>query len=224
LKRAKILKFPLKILVHDPSGPLMKKILIPIIIIGIAGLVIASRRTSAPQLDQPTQVSIGWVKGNQNSDIKLVEYSDFQCPACAVYYPVAKQLMQEFGDKIAFEYRHLPLKQHRNAEPAALAAEAAGMQGKFWEMHNLLFERQNEWSDQQNAGETFIKYAQAFNLDINKFKSDTDSSELKKKVRDSYENGISAGVNATPTFFLNGKKIATPRSYEEFADIIRKAL
>src|SRR3989338_2093696 len=105
-----------------------------------------------------------WVKGNKEAKVTLIEYSDFQCPACGAYYPVVKQLNEEVGDKIVIAYRNFPLRQvHQNAQIAAQAAEAAGKQGKFWEIHDMLFENQKEWSSYVNAKEIFIKYAQSLN-------------------------------------------------------------
>ena len=172
-------------------------------------------------------LSSDWVKGNKESKIILIEYSDFQCPACGIYYPIVNKLAEEFGDKIAIIYRHFPLKSiHRNAEAAALAAEAAGRQGKFWEMHNALFDNQKEWSDEINSGEYFVKYAGGLpvgqtgvNIDINKFKADLSLQEVKNKVKNDLVGAEKNNLNSTPTFFLNGKKIQ-PRSYEEFKQII----
>lgn len=160
------------------------------------------------------------VKGNKESKVILIEYSDFQCPACGVYYPLINKLVEEFGDKMAVVYRHFPLKSiHRNAEPAALAAEAAGKQGKFWEIHNALFDNQKEWSDKFSPSELFIKYAESIGVDINKFKTDLSSKEVKNKVKNDLASANKNNLDHTPTFFLNGKEIQ-PRNYEEFKQAI----
>lgn len=162
-----------------------------------------------------------WVKGGKEAKVVLIEYSDFECPACANYAPIMKQIVQDFGDKIAFVYRHFPLKQnHLNAESAAWASESAGKQNKFWEMHDMLFENQKEWENSGNAEEYFRKYAQALNLDIEQFKKDINSEEIKNKVENDFQSGLRSGINSTPTFFLNGNKIKNPRNYEEFENII----
>ena len=163
-----------------------------------------------------------WIKGNKESKITLIEYSDFQCPACVSYYPIIKQVIDSYGDKLVFAYRHFPLSQHKNAELAAITAEAAGRQGKFWEMHDAIFNNQKEWSENSNAKELFIKYAGDISLNIEQLKSDMTSEELKNKVKSDLNSGISAGVNSTPTFFLNGKKIS-PQSYEDFKNIIEQS-
>ncbi|MEK7131726.1 MAG: thioredoxin domain-containing protein, partial [Patescibacteria group bacterium] len=101
-----------------------------------------------------------WIKGAPLKDtrVTLIEYSDFQCPACGAYYPMVKQLGQEFKN-LSIVYRHFPLPQHANARPAAQAAEAAGQQGKFWEMHDIVFDNQNSWAGSKSVEEVFIAYA-----------------------------------------------------------------
>ncbi|OGF63404.1 hypothetical protein A2926_03960 [Candidatus Giovannonibacteria bacterium RIFCSPLOWO2_01_FULL_44_40] len=178
----------------------------------------AGNNSTASALDAVSEQD--WWKGNKNAQIVLIEYSDFQCPACAIYYPLVNKLSEELGDKISFVYRHFPLKQHQNAEPAAWAAEAAGRQGKFWEMHDLIFENQKIWSDQKNAEELFIKYAEALSLDMAKFKEDVGSKEINEKVESDYQSGLRAGVDSTPTFFLNGKRIQNSQNYEEFKNAV----
>ncbi|MBI5079069.1 thioredoxin domain-containing protein [Candidatus Wolfebacteria bacterium] len=167
-----------------------------------------------------------YFKGNKEASAILVEYSDFQCPACAAYYPLMKRLSEEFGDKMVFVYRHFPLSQHQNAEAAAIAVEAAGRQGKFWEMHDLIFDNQNEWSKSAkwSAKDVFVKYAQRLNLDAEKFKADFDLKEIKQKVANDLESGAKAQVRGTPTFFLNGEKLSNPGNYEEFKKIIEAAI
>lgn len=165
-----------------------------------------------------------WVRGNRDAKVIITEYSDFQCPACASYYEVVKMAHKEFGDSVAFVYRHFPLKQiHANAEISALSAEAAGKQGKFWEMHDIIFENQKKWEKEKGAKEIFISYAKELGLNVEQFKQDLDSKEVKSKVDSDYKSGIEAKVNHTPTFFLNGKEIENPRSYEEFKKIINDA-
>ncbi|OGN05468.1 MAG: hypothetical protein A2746_00110 [Candidatus Yanofskybacteria bacterium RIFCSPHIGHO2_01_FULL_44_22] len=165
-----------------------------------------------------------WTKGNKEAKVVLVEYSDFQCPACAYYQPLFKKLSEEFGDKITFAYRHFPLRQHQNARLAAYAAEAAGRQNKFWEMHDLIFENQNRWENRGDAENIFTGYARTLGLDIDEFKNGLSSKEIKDKVENDYQSGIRSNVNATPTVFLNGEKIKVPPNYDELQNIINEAL
>lgn len=184
-----------------------------------------SRQNSSSVPGVNTVSSSDWTRGNKEAKTVLIEYSDFQCPACGTYYPVLKKLQQKFGESVVFAYRHFPLRQiHANAELAARSVEAAGKQSKFWELHDILFENQKTWSNQPNAKETIIQYAQSLNLDMDRFKTDLDSKEVKEKINNDYKSGIAARVNATPTFFLNGNKPDNPRSYEEFKDLIQKAI
>lgn len=167
------------------------------------------------------------VKGSQSAPVVVVEYSDFQCPACGYYYGFTKQLTQEVGDKIAFVYRNYPLKTiHINAENAALAAEAAKLQGKFWEMHDMLFESQGSWGamTKEGARDNFISFAEKLGLDVEKFKTDMDSKEVKTKVNDDVALGDAAQVNSTPSFFVNGKLIENPKTYADFKTLISDAL
>ena len=166
-----------------------------------------------------------WIKGNPEAAVTLIEYGDFQCPACAAYAPLVKQVSEEMTDTLRVVYRHYPLTQiHPNAIPAAQAAEAAGMQGKFWEMHDMLYEKQEEWSEQSNAEELFISYAEELELDIEKFKSDYDSSEVRDAIAADTVLGNQTGVSGTPTFVLNGQSIRAPQSVEAFKALIESAI
>ena len=165
------------------------------------------------------------VKGAEDSSVVLVEYGDFQCPACGVYFPIVQQLEEEFGDRVQFVYRHYPLRSaHPQAESAARVSEAAGLQGKFWEMHDLLFAGQPQWSGDRNAQDTFVEYARELELDIEKFESDMDSSDVRDRVQQDLSGGNLAGVQGTPTFFLQGKRIASPQTHEVFQAILLEAL
>lgn len=192
--------------------------------IGIASNNNATTNTAPALLASAVSVT-DHAKGNSASALTLVEYSDFQCPACGAYYPLVKQITQEFGEKIHFVYRHFPLQNlHAHAKLAAQAAEAAGLQGKFWEMHDQLFENQKYWSDAENAESVFIGYAGSLGLDIAQFTKDLNTNEVQERVNADYESGISSGVNGTPTFFLNGTKLENPQSYDAFKSLIQNAL
>jgi len=191
------------------------------ILIVIGALIFGvAKFTNAPS---GSDVNNDWIKGNREASVTIVEYSDFQCPACGAYYPVTKQLVEEFGENIAFVYRHFPLSQiHKNAELAAQAAEAAGKQNKFWEMHDMIFENQKEWSDERNVKEFFVMYAEALNLNKEQFVADFDLKEVMDKINADYKSGLRYSVNAVPTFFLNEEKLQNPRNYEDFKSIIQE--
>ena len=181
--------------------------------------------TENPTSSVNTIIPSDQIKWNREAKVVLIEYSDFQCPACAAYYSVLKQVAADFKSDVAFVYRHFPLRQiHQNSELAVRAAEAAGKQGKFWEMHDLLFENQKEWSSEKNAGQFFVRYAESLSLNTTQFETDINSSEINDKVNNDYQSGVSFSVNATPTFFLNGEKLQNPRTYDEFKSLLEKAL
>ena len=165
------------------------------------------------------------VKGSASSTVTVIEYSDFQCPACRTYYPIMRQMMVEFGGEVAFVYRHFPLNGiHPNAEFAARAAQAAGKQGKFWEMHDLLFEKQDEWAKVANVQTLFESYANLLGISVEQFRVDWTSAEIKDFVKSQREHSIQIGLQGTPTFFVNGEKIQNPSSAEQLRSIIQAAL
>ncbi len=169
--------------------------------------------------------SDAWAKGDVSSTVVLTEYSDFECPACGNAYPAIKQLLATQGDSIRFEYRHFPLTElHKNAEPAAVVAEAAGKQGKFWEMHDKLFENQKAWSAKgADAQSLFTTYAEELGLDMAQFAADKADSTLLDKVRADRLAAIGLRVNSTPTFFLNGVKLKF-NSFDELSQLVQNAV
>ena len=150
------------------------------------------------------------VTGKTDSNIRLVEFGDFQCPSCGGAAPNVNTLMDEYGDRVGLVFRNFPLATiHPNARAASATAEAAGLQGKYWEMHDLLYERQGDWSNQDatKRTETFNQYAEEVGLDIEKFKTDVASANVGKKISFDQALGKREGVSATPTFYLNGEKL-----------------
>ncbi|HEY4479160.1 MAG TPA: DsbA family protein [Candidatus Paceibacterota bacterium] len=164
-----------------------------------------------------------WMRDNLSASTTLLEYSDFECPACRAYYPVLKQIHDEFGSKIRFVYRHFPLTQHANARLAARAAEAAGVQGKFWEMHDRIFDTQETWAAKPDAEQKFIALAEELGLDMTKFEKDMRSKSIGDKIDSHYSGGQSYGVNVTPTFFINNTRF-TFNSFEEMKKAIQDGI
>ena len=181
---------------------------------------------TSPEIEQAKildTVSAGdWVTRNREAGVTLIEYGDFQCPACGAFHPLVKKLLENHADNFQFAYRHFPLQQHPHAKPAGYAAEAAGLQGKFWEMYDLIFANQNKWTGLKDVEETFMGYAESLGLNMEQFKKDYDSDEVKDEVDRDNESGFANKVNATPTFYLNGVRIQ-PRSYEDFESQILNA-
>ncbi len=165
----------------------------------------------------------GWAKGNVESKIILAEYSDFQCPACKAAEPSVAQIMQEFGDRIRVEYHHFPLPVHKNSEKAALASEAAGMQKKFWEMHDSLFAGQNDWAELDNPTEIFKRYAQDIGLDVAKFEKDMSSGEAIGRMNRDKAMANNLKLDRTPSFLLNGL-LLRPSSFDELRTLIQTGI
>lgn len=201
---------------------------VAVVVLGsILGLVRIVENTPDPTetaLLTETVSAADWFLGGKETPVVLVEYGDYQCPACSAYHNFTKQLVAEFGEKITFVYRHFPLRQiHPNANLAAQAAEAAGEQNKFWEMHNMLYENQNAWAKSPSAEKIFIEYATTLGLNIDKFKTDFDSDAVKDKIEKDLASAKAANLPGTPSFFLNGKSIENPQSYEQFRILINQA-
>jgi len=213
---------------------MQKETLNRIILWAFAGLVLVgsvfalaslASRNSAPKTYPVTQSLTGneIEKGDRNPKAVIVEYSDFQCPACRSYNAALKQLDAKELDKVRFVYRHFPLPGHQNARPAAQAAEAARAQGKFWEMHDLLFEKQNTWAESSDAKKLFIEYAKELKLNLEQFEKDYNSEATKKKINDDISSGFLFDVNSTPSFFINDVKMPTPKNFDEFKQNIKNA-
>lgn len=175
--------------------------------------------------DFPPVTAEDHTKGAVEGHVVLVEYLDFECEACGAYYPIIKSLEETFKTDVTFVARYFPLPGHRNGLPAALAAEAAGRQGKFWEMHNLLFERQKEWGEKQvETPEVFEGFAAELGLDMDKFRTDVASPEVKARIQRDMESGRALGVNSTPSFFINGERIENPQSERDFWRVLESAV
>lgn len=174
----------------------------------------------AEQLDLTSSAAFEQVKGPENAAVTVVEYSDFQCPFCAQAAPIVDQVLAEYPDDVRVVYRHFPLNQiHAQAQLASEAAEAAGNQGQFWEMHDVLFANQSQWSGNLGARGIFETYAEALGLDMEQFNTDLRDGALTDKVDHDYQSGVTAGVQGTPTFFINGERLQTP-SYAGFVSAI----
>ncbi len=178
---------------------------------------------SANEKNNEGVTAIEHIKGNKDAAVTLVEYSDFQCPACAAFQPVLNELMATYGENLRFEYHHYPLPIHNFSQQAAVAAEAAGQQGKFFEMHDKLFENQQEWSTSPTPQAFFIKYAQDLGLDGELFKTHLKSSALRDVVRGDLKKAQDLGLTGTPTFYLNGEKMEI-KTFEDFIGQIAFAI
>lgn len=163
----------------------------------------STNNASAPIGAQPPNML-----GNPNATVTVEEFADFQCPTCAKIHDVMKNVQAAYGSRIKFVFRNYPLTQiHKNAFDAAVAAEAAGRQGKFWDMQNIIFQNQAAWSNSSDVRPVFNEYATKLGLDVERFKSDMAGMETKERVQRDMERGRALNISSTPTIFVNGQSI-----------------
>lgn len=167
-----------------------------------------------PNVIQPGSEQSGLIGdnvfGKTGSPVTLIEYGDFQCPGCGSAYPIVKKVTEKYKDQMAFVFRNFPLTSiHPNARAASAAAEAAGLQGNYWGMYNMLYENQASWESLGASERTdfFASYADELKLDTNQFRTDMTSAAATAKINFDLALGKKAGVDATPTFFLNGERL-----------------
>ena len=197
-----------------------------ICVVFLGGLIVLSRKdaVNVGSIDQTQFQAAAPANGNiadhvlglPKSKVTLVEYGDFQCPYCGQAYPKVKSITTDYASKITFIFRNFPLStMHPNAKAGAAAVEAAGLQGKYWQMHDKLYESQSEWENATTDNRTnqFISYAKTIGVkDIDKFKTDMASDAINKKINFDLALGNKAGVSGTPSFFINGKQVTEEES------------
>ena len=194
-------------------------ILAPLVLIALGYLIIGQGKVYSPVEVAATD----HVRGNPDG-VKLVVYADFQCPACATEHAVLTQAWDRISDRVQLVYRHYPLStSHPHAWEAATFAEAAARQGKFWEMYDLLFINQNYWSTLGDVTAEFEGYAQQLGLDLEQVREDIRSSDVTQKVRNDQLGGTRAGVRSTPTIFIDGRLVPTPRNASELIAAVNAA-
>ena len=158
--------------------------------------------------------------GNLKSPVQLLEFGDFQCPHCGAAHPMLNEIKKRYGSRLVFIFRHFPLSEsHPFAQLAAIASEAAGRQGRFWEMHDLIFENQAGLNK-----EMLIGLAQVLHLDMGIFQQNLADPELFEKVESDFESGIISGVNGTPSFYINGDKYNGQYTFQSLSHALDQAL
>lgn len=213
--------------------PEAKKSALPFIIIGgvlvavIVAVVLMSQRAASNDTAQqntnvnanpgstpsaPRQIAAGaadpYARGATNTTVTLEEFSDFQCPACGGLEPGLRKVVKDYTDRgVKLVFRNYPLPMHRYAFFAARAAEAAGQQGKFWEMHDTLYDNQKEWSDSMEPRVQFDAYATRLGLDVQRFKADMEREDLTERIKADMQRGNTLNVRGTPTVYLNGREL-----------------
>lgn len=159
------------------------------------------------------------IRGDEKAKVTIVEFSDYECPFCVKAEATMKKILENYKGKVRWVYRDFPMTYHKNAQLAAEASEAAHKQGKYWEYHDMLFENKDKLDK-----ESLIGYAEKLGLNIEQFKSDLESGKYKDEVAKDFADGEKAGVDGTPAFFVNGRKIVGAQPYEEFSKVIDEEL
>jgi protein-disulfide isomerase len=206
-----------------------------IIVIVLGGIFFLTNKSSQSNTTTSTGTSSHNIEGEGKDDISLVEYGDFQCPYCGEYYTVVKQVQTEYNTQITFQFVNFPLVSiHQNAFAGARAAEAAALQGKFWQMHDLLYEEnqvyyesneaESTWINATNPETYFEQYAREIGLNVNKFETDYASSQVNNVINADMAKGNKLGVDATPSFYLDGKQISVDDSVTAFEKVINAAI
>jgi len=167
-----------------------------------------SATPATPRPAAPVNLQNAHLRGRADAPLLIEEYGDFQCPPCGFFHPILKRIEGEYETQVRVTFHHFPIRtQHKHAAEAARAAEAAALQGKFWQMHDLLFEKQKDWKDTEAARPIFINYARTLGLDLDKFTRDIDSTPVSSRVLNDEQQGAARGVSGTPTVFLNGREL-----------------
>jgi protein-disulfide isomerase len=167
--------------------------------------------------------------GPENAKVTVVEFADFECPACKAAAQITKQIKEDYKENVSFVFRHFPLSIHKNSLLSAQAVEAAGDQGKFWEMHDKMFETQEDWGgptplDKNEALDMFVGFAKELGLDEAKFREDVENEKFVAKIQADVNDGTSVGVRSTPTFYINGIAESGALNYVDFKQKIDAAL
>lgn len=224
----------------------MKRILPFLIILCVLGVALGSawylKRSSsaggpkpssvnAPAPAGPTLLAPGAAPphemGAADAPVTLEEFGDFECPPCGQFHPILKKMQEEFGDKLRVIFREYPIVQvHQHALSAASAAEAAGLQGKFWEMHHMLYDNQKSWHEQFDVRPTFEGFAKQIGIDVERFKRDLNGDVVARRITEDGKRARSLNVSGTPTVFMNGREMEFPIIINEdkFRDAIKNEI
>lgn len=182
--------------------------MVALVLLLVGVVVVSKKKDDSNGTSNNSAVGSDHKKGKGLKGVTVVEFGDFQCPTCATYHSIIKEVEKKYGDDITFQFRSFPLIQiHRNAMAAHRAAEAAGKQGKFWEMHDLLYERQDSWEESANPETIMEDYASEIAINIDQFKSDFSSIAVNDLINADKKLGDAAGVSGTPTFLIDGQKV-----------------
>ncbi|WP_347753699.1 thioredoxin domain-containing protein [Agrococcus sp. ProA11] len=197
-----------------------------LLIIAVALLVVRPWESSQPQADAGgtlVEESTHVLDDAGEGAPVLVEFFDYQCPTCGQFHPIVEDLRDRYDGSVTFAMRYFPLEMHANAVPAAAAAEAAAQQGEFEAMHNRIFETQAEWSESDDAAAIFRGFAEQLGLDLAAYDAAVESEATADRIALDYSAGVAAGVQGTPTFFIDGRRIEL-QSFDDLEQAIQQAL
>jgi protein-disulfide isomerase len=187
--------------------------IVAIATLGSGAMLYHSKRQSLAAIPatQPLAVTAGaespHIRGNPDAQVTLEEFGDFQCPPCGQFAGFAEELLKEYDSRLRIVFRNFPLPGHEHAREAAIAAEAAGIQGKFWEMHDTLYREQADWSKAPNTRELFESYAGTIGLNVDQFRKDMDGEKAKERVDLDKARGDSLGITLTPSLYINNQPV-----------------
>lgn len=197
-----------------------------VVIVAVALLVVRPWESSQPAAGSDVQLvdeSTHILDDAGEGAPVVVEFLDYECPSCGQFHPIVEDLRDRYEGRVTFAVRYFPLEIHANAVPAAAAAEAAAQQGEFEGMHAMLFEHQAEWAGTEDAAATFRGYAEQLGLDLAAYDAAVAAEETADRIAHDYEAGMAAGVQSTPTFFVDGEKVEL-QNYEDVESAIQQAL
>ena len=186
-------------------------IIIAVLIAALAGgLFLFKARRTPPGLQVASTTKPGaeppHVRGDPKAPVTLEEFGDFECIPCFILWPALRNLEHDYGEKLAVIFRNNPMPQHSKALDGARAAEAAGLQGKFWEMHDVLYLQRGEWTKAPDPRSKFSEFARRMQLDVDRFNRDFQSEEVTKRLRDDHDRATALGLDRTPVVFINGRR------------------
>jgi protein-disulfide isomerase len=195
--------------------------ILAVIVLVFVGIVVFNSKSNNGSSGKSSSTPTEHIEGQGKDGITLVEYGDYECPYCGQYFPIVKQVQAEYNQQIFFQFRNFPLINiHQNAFASARAAEAAGLQGKFWQMYDLLYENQDQWARSNGPTSYFTQYAEQLGLNIAQFNSDYASVKVNNLINADMAAGNKLNIQGTPTFFLDGKQLSVGESLSSFEKLI----